>query len=279
MKKMIYIFTLFFFVSTVFGQNEDRKPNFENKQPLKIFLTSPIKKITIKSFVQGCFNPENDEIIIYEKLSDSILVVTNFEKTIKEEVFTYHNEVNGSLLSRILATINLNPSHEFTLSDFQIVQDDKEKYLVLSEERINENKKMGNIFNKDFFNSIPLIIDTLDNTIISNIIGEQQEEGVCSVSHVFSIQIVNENNEILNVSKSYCMEQIISIRRFYMNKMPWLLPWTFEFNGTNFNCYNIDFSRYISSCIPSDFSGKETIENSELIMKIADYLWYKQKNP
>ena len=282
--KRICIFTLFLSISTAFSQPKDGE--FEPEEPLNFFLTSPIRKIELKSIVQGCFSPDND-VIVYEKHSDSTLTITNcsinIDKTKKNDKPPVHqNEINSNLLSSILTAINLNPFHQPSLHDFQIKEEDKQNYLAYVEKIVKENKKMNprETFDEDFFYSIPSMLDTLNNTLLSNIILDQQEEGGCSVSFVFSIQITNENNEILNISKSYCWEQITSVRGFYMNKISWLLPWKFEFNGIVFNCHNIEFSRFISSCIPDDFSGKEVFDNSELIMSIAKFLFigYSQQS-
>ena len=87
-----------------------------------------------------------------------------------------------------------------------------------------------------------------------------------TTSNWFSIRIINQNNDTLNISRFY-----------YVNTLAWNLPWEFECNGLHFPCYNIGFSMFIDSCLPENFIDKRVFDNSLLIMAIADYLWEQNK--
>jgi hypothetical protein len=89
-----------------------------------------------------------------------------------------------------------------------------------------------------------------------------QEGFTSTTSNWFRIRLINYNSDTITVS-----------RRYYVSTLPWNLPWKFEYKGLHFNCYNVDFSKYISSCIPDDFMDKEVFDNKLLIKEIADYLW------
>ena len=120
------------------------------------------------------------------------------------------------------------------------------------------------IINKDYYYSVLSRFDSLDSKIISAIFN--QREGMWSTtSNWFTIQIINQNNDTLNISRNY-----------YVSTLPWNLPWQFEYNGQHFNSYNIEFSRFIETCIPDNFMDKGAFDNSILIMEIADYLWNKE---
>jgi len=119
---------------------------------------------------------------------------------------------------------------------------------------------------RDFYYAATEILDTLDDDIIAKIIDEREDCFMSTTSNWFKIQIINQNNDIIRISRSY-----------YCETLPWQFPWEFEFNEQHFNCYSIDFSRLVNSSIPNDFNDKEVFSNSLLIMKIADYLWNKEE--
>ena len=191
----------------------------------------------------------------------------NFSKSfsIDKKTSSFKNKVSENFLTATLTTINSNPSAIPSLKDFQITEKDKQNYFALIDKQLQSTDfdfLDWNIkFNKDFYHSVSLIIDTLDNSIIQNVLN-QVERDISTTRYWFTIQIVNKNNDTLNISRDY-----------YTNTLPWNLPWKFEYKGLHFNCYNIEFSRFINSCIPDDFMNKNVFDNRFLIMEIADYLW------
>lgn len=254
----------------IYSLNDHTPKLYFPETPLKTFLASPIKKIIISSGSQGCHHHIYDEIC-YERINDStfetkkVSINSNKEKNLSN--FKY--KISNSVLTTILTNINSNPSTIPTLKDFCITDTDKQNYLIMLDNQIkNDNKNIferKKIINKDFYFSVPSMLDTLDNSIIQKILN-QIEKGWSTTSNLFTIQIINQKKDTLNIGNSY-----------YIKTLPWNLPWKFEYKGQHFNCYNIEFSRLINSCIPDDFKGKEVFNNSRLIMEIADYLWNKEK--
>jgi len=217
--------------------------------PLKTFLASPIKTIIISSGSQGCFHYVSNEVC-YKRVNDSIFeTTTTTAKNFKEKKPTiFKNKISASSLTKVLTEINSNPSAISTFKDFNITETDKKNFLTMVDNKLKsdeteyfERKKK---VDKDFYYSIPAKLDTLNNTIVGTILN--QEEGFSSTtSNWFKIEIINQNNETLNIT-----------RFFYENSLPWNLPWEFEYNGQHFNCYNVGFSRLVNSYIPEIYGQK-----------------------
>lgn len=302
MRHIIYILTLLF-STIVFGQTKDRRAeldilgqvneisvlqnekiwnNYINslnnqtpkqflpKTPLKTFLASPIKILIINSESHGCFHLYNDEVR-YERVNDSILettkVSTNSNRKIKSAKFK--NKISSSDLTTLLTDISFNPSAIPSFEDFRITDTDKKNFLTMVDNRF-KNKERDYLdgkkkINKDFYYSVPAMLDTLNNSVIENILN-QRESWISTTSNWFKIQIINQNKDTLNILRSY-----------YVKTLPWNLPWKFEYKEQHFNCYNIEFSQFINSCIPDNFKDKRVFNNSFLIMEIADYLWNKEE--
>jgi hypothetical protein len=234
--------------------------------PLKKFLDSSLKSFSINSGTQGCFHYENNKVN-YERTKDSVFATKSF--SVGEKKSSFKNKVNENRLVSTLITINSNPSAVPLLKDFQITEEDKQNYLALIDTRLQSKdydfSTWKKKFNKNFYYSVPSMLDTLDNSIIQCVLN-QVENGWSTTSNWFTIQIVNENNDTINISRNY-----------YMSTLPWNLPWKFEYQGLHFNCYSIEFSRFINSCIPDNFMDKKVFDNSILIMEIADYLWNREE--
>lgn len=236
--------------------------------PIKSLLDFPIKSFSINSGSGGCYHYSNNEVI-YERVDDKTFTTTavNVYNYHDKERITFNNKVNSKQLLNILASINSNPAKIPSLKEFEITERDKKNYISLVDNQL-KNKDTDYLsgkkkINKTFYYSVPKMLDTLNDAIIQHIL--DQHEGTWSTTrNWFTIQIVNQNNDTLNVS-----------RKYYVNTLPWNLPWKCEYKGLNFNCYNIAFSRFINSCIPDDFMYKEVFDNRILIMQIADYLYNK----
>ncbi|MCZ2356127.1 MAG: hypothetical protein LC115_05470 [Bacteroidia bacterium] len=238
--------------------------------PLKTFLASPIKTFIINSGSQGCFHGYNDEVR-YERVNDSIFKTSTASANgfREKKSSNFKNKISSSVLKTVLTDISSNPSAIPTFKDFHITDSDKKNYLTMVDNQLKsketdyfDRKKK---INKNFYYSVPAMLDTLDNSIIQSVLN-QTEGGWSTTSNWFTVQIINQNNDTLNIVRSY-----------YMKTLPWNLPWKFEYNGQHFNCYNIDFSRFINACIPDNFTDKGVFNNSRLIMEVADYLWNKEE--
>lgn len=237
--------------------------------PLETFLASPIKAFILNSGSQGCFHGYNNEIR-YERVNDSIFetTTTSTNSSREKKSSNFQNKISNSSLTKILTDISSNPSAVPSFKDFQITDADKKEYLTMVDDKIKskETDYLGRKkkINKDFYYSVPAMLDTLNNSVIATILN-QQEGWTSTTSNWFTIQTINQNNDTLNI-----------VREYYVKTLPWNLPWKFEYKGEHFNCYNIEFSRLIHSCIPDDFTDKRVFSNSCLIMEVADYLWNKE---
>lgn len=249
----------------------DHKPKqYLPETPLKTFLASPIKMFIINSGSRGCFHGYNDEVR-YERINDSIFITTTADANGFREKKTsnFKKEISIAVLTKVLTDISSNPSAIPTFKDFHITDSDKKNYLTMVDNALKSKEtdffdKKKKI-NKDFYYSVPAMLDTLNSFIITTIL-DQREGMTSTTSNWFNIKIINKNNDTLNIVRSY-----------YVKTLPWNLPWKFEYNGQHFNCYNIEFSRLINSCIPDDFTDKGVFSNSRLIMEVADYLWNKEE--
>lgn len=235
-------------------------------KPLEDFLEYPLKSLSINSGSQGCFHSVGDEIE-YKAKDASTLSISKVSGDIAEKS-TFKNEVSSLLLTKILDDINKSPSRIPSIKDFNISEEDKKNYLSLVDRRLKAKSRSYNdekITDKDFYYSVPKMLETLDSEIIAIILN--QREGIWSTTtNWFGIKLVNENKDILKISRTYAS-----------SSLPWHLPWKFEINGQYFNCYNIDFSRFTDNSIPEDFMSKEVFDNKYLIMEIADYLHTKRE--
>lgn len=253
----------------LYSLNDHTPKIYFPENPIKSFLAAPIKSFSINSGSHGCFHSENDEVK-YERTDDSTFNTTSVFRNYYEDKkpSTFRNKVKSKQLSTVLDSINSNPSRIPSLEDFQINEKDKENYLALVNKQLKNKEQdylIGKIkISKEFYYSIPAILDTLNGSVMTYIFN-LREGWTSTESSSFTIQIVNQNSDTLNISRNY-----------YNSTLPWNLPWKYEYKGLNFNCYNIEFSRFIDSCIPDNFINKEVFDNKTLILLIADYLYYKK---
>ncbi|RZL44410.1 MAG: hypothetical protein EOP00_19990 [Pedobacter sp.] len=255
----------------IYSLNDHNAAIYFPNNPLTDFLTSPIKSFSIFSGSQGCYHSVEHEVN-YKRINDSIFTTSTFSAIHypdKEPDTTFENQVNIHLLFRTLSTINRNPTAIPTLRDFQISSADKKNYLALVDEKLKSKEtdffSVKKKVNKEFYYSVLSMLDTLNSSIIEKILNKH-EGGWSTTSNWFTIQIINQINDTLNIGRNY-----------YISTLPWNLPWVYHYKGLNFNCYDIAFSRFINSCIPDDFMDKEVFDNSFLILEIADYLYNQPK--
>ena len=236
------------------------------KNPLKDFFSSPIKSLSINAGISGCSGRSYDEIF-YNRINDSILTTTKFtsNKRSSNSDTLFKNEINSNLLKTILLSIDSNPDKMPSLSDFLITEKDKKNYLTLIDWHLKDTKRFykNRKFkpNKDFYYSIPLIIDTLNDTVLHTLL-KRREDVWSTGKNWITIQIVNNNNDVITISRNY----------YSFSYPPCSLPWKFEYKETTFNSYEIKLSQYINSCLPQNFMHKEIFENTFLFMMIENYL-------
>ncbi|MBK7031678.1 MAG: hypothetical protein IPH49_00015 [Ignavibacteria bacterium] len=132
------------------------------------------------------------------------------------------------------------------------------------DEIVRNNKKYNEFaetsFDKSFYYSVPNILDSLPDSILTQVLSSR-ERFLSTSSYTMTVKLVNNNGDTL-----------FATRHSYSHGYPWNLPWKIEYKGLVFTNYSIEFSRFINSCIPDGFIGKEVFDNRMLIMKIANYL-------
>lgn len=246
---------------------DDHTPKrYYAKAPLQTFLASPIKTFFINSGTGDGAQFDGDDIR-YEKINDSVFATTKFSTTSnyrENKTSDFKNKIHSSDLTAVLTGIDSNLSTIPTLKDFRITESDKKNYLKMVDNHGGKRSRYSGRkrkIDKDFYYSVPTMLDTLDDSVIEAVLS-QRETSFSTMTTWLSIQVVNQNNDTLSISRSY-----------YVETLPWNLPWRFDYKGQRFTSYNIEFSRLVNSCIPNTFKEKRVFNNSFLIMKIADYLW------
>jgi len=218
---------------------------------------------------RGCFHNYYDEVH-YKMTNDTVFVADTFISTRYEnKVRDFVRKINKTDLLSVLADVNLNPHDIPSLKDFSITESDKNSYFSMVD-KLPNNKRLDfyhgrKKINKDFYCSIPDILDTLNNSVLESVL-KQKESLTSSTTNWFDIKIVNKRDDTLIIKREYDIDNL-----------PWCLPWRVEYKGQYFSCYNIGLSRFINSCIPQDFFGKQGFNNSQLLMAIADYLWSRRE--
>lgn len=242
---------------------------YSYREPLRDFLTAPIKKFTISSGSRGCFH-YNRHQIEFNVEENSLFNAAVFSK-----VGGYQDRtdsliditVNGAQLVRLLEYINANPDETPEMQDFKITEADKKHYMERLQKRLNLGKyDFEKIQNKDkgLYDSVPVMLDGIDKATLYDILN--MGEGFTSTtSNWFEVEFVNQNNDTCRIRSSY-----------YEDGDPWFLPWRFEYNDQHFNCYSIALSHFINNCLTADFYGREAFDNAVLLMKIGDYFCQKR---
>ncbi|MES2513265.1 MAG: hypothetical protein V4580_03945 [Bacteroidota bacterium] len=232
--------------------------------PINDFLKNRIIGFDINSGSRGCYHHVN-YTVNYKRVNDSLVYISDNDiKSHETNPETFHYKTSSKQLDGILSSINLNPTRIPTLKEFYITADDKKNYVKLVNSRIRNKDDNDDIRiskeDKDYYYSVSTKLDTISNSIIGAIL-DKNERIWSTTSNWFTMNIVNEYHDTLHISRNY-----------YVNTLPWNLPWKIEYKGLNFNCYDIELSRFIKNCIPDNFMDKEVFDNKLLIMQIADYL-------
>ncbi|NLL27444.1 MAG: hypothetical protein GX259_01490 [Bacteroidales bacterium] len=256
-----------------YSLKDDEVSLFILDNPLKDFLAKPLKSISISSGYASEYGEEKYNID-YTVKNDTIFTPLNISsikyefESYKHDDVNFKNDISVKLLEEILMNISLNPYEIPSIKDFLITESDVNNFFNLVDEEIAKNKtdylNRNKYVDRDFYYSIPSKLDTISSSIMDDIINHK-EVGWSSIREWFKINIINQNNDTLKISKKY------SIRI-----LPWNLPWIIEYKGLKLNCYSIEFSRFINSCMPESFRYKEAFDNKHLIMSIANYLWNKE---
>ena len=237
---------------------------YEN--PLQEFLQNPVESIIIYSGTRGCFHFVMDTVK-YELENDSLFTLSRHTKTgaTKKQIRhakKFFNNFSADLLDKTLSQINDQPNRIPSIEDFAITNADKEKYLELVDQRIDQhNKGYGDFegIDREFYVSVLNFLDTLSEGTLSKVL--YHPEGIISTtSSIFHVRLTNS------------VGQDIHIERFYFHDSnAWHLPWIIEFDSQYFSSASLELSSFIENAIPMGFYSSEYFDNSYLIMSIADY--------
>lgn len=232
---------------------------------LSDFISSQMASLSISSVSSGCFN-HDDDIVVYNRTKDGTLQSTNasIRRKTNSKYFRFRNSIRVDSLHRALDDINSSPATIPSIRNFRITSLDRSNYLKMVDERIKNNEKYNEFaessFDKSFFYSVPNMLDSLPDSILTQVLSSRERFASTS-SNTMTVKLVNNNGDTL-----------FATRHSYSHGYPWNLPWKIEYKGLVFANYSIEFSRFINSCIPDGFLGKEVFDNRMLIMKIANYL-------
>ncbi|MBK7578083.1 MAG: hypothetical protein IPI24_11735 [Ignavibacteria bacterium] len=232
---------------------------------LSDFIGSQMASLSISSVSSGCFN-HDDDIVVYNRTKDGTLQSTNasIRRKTNSKFFRFRNSIRVDSLHRALDDINSSPATIPSIRNFRITSRDRSNYLTMVDEIVRNNKKYNEFaetsFDKSFYYSVPNILDSLPDSILTQVLSSRERFASTS-SYTMTVKLVNNNGDTL-----------FATRHSYSHGYPWNLPWKIEYKGLVFTNYSIEFSRFINSCIPDGFIGKEVFDNRMLIMKIANYL-------
>ncbi|MGL4632486.1 MAG: hypothetical protein ACRCVT_14890 [Leadbetterella sp.] len=246
--------------------NKNTKDRIDLDHPLLDFLNYPIKEITIKAGSSGVklFSQE----LTYTLEKDTMLATMKLKINHDHKIAysKYSNKQSNQKLSDILSNINLNINHTPTLKDFEISDVDTKKCLddisldIWRDQIVSDKNNITN-FNCDKIKDL----DTLNVKTMLDELSNWYGFAVCGKGN-FTIKITNTNKDTLQVTESYAA-----------TPNAWNLPWKFKVNGFNFYSYDINFSRFIDSCIPTNFRDKRMFSNKALLLQIADYLYIRNE--
>lgn len=237
---------------------------YVHTNPLSDFLKGKLVSVQIDAGSRGCFHNEGN-IISYRVKNDTTLssmeAVSSSYDDRHQSLF--RNEVSLVSLEKILRTVDLYAGQGPTIDKFNITDSDKNQYLKLVRKRAQHRGYDGYAAfkkNETIYKSMPSLLDTLSATSIKKAL-DRGERFWSTTSYWFNVDFVNAEGDTLSATRYY----------FESNK-PWNLPWRFLYKGRHFNSYEVALSRFIDTCVPKDFIGKQIFSNSNFLMELADYL-------
>lgn len=240
--------------------------SYNPSNPIQEFLKYPLKTIRINTGSYGCYHSEEYNIT-YDCLDNKTFSVRK-KSAERNNSSTFNNSMSSYKLIELLNKINKSPLYIPSIQEFNITEYDKKSYITLVDNILKYEKntlKNGyKLSEKDFYNVLDKI-DKIDDSVIEEVL-KQDRVYMSLLTNWFKVKVINQINDTLNISND-----------LFTIGSPWNLPWEFEFKGQHFNCYDIEFSRYIDESIPKDFMNKEVFDNKYLIKAIAEYLYKNKK--
>ncbi|MGE3801549.1 MAG: WD40/YVTN/BNR-like repeat-containing protein [Candidatus Kapaibacterium sp.] len=245
------------------------------KRPLKEFLASSIVSFAIQWGQMDCFAAFSINHEYKKKGSESILTL-DLSKSRSQFAIA---EISIDSLFQILTEIDFSPSRIPDIHQFNITDQDKRDFIehiyaiqyrenVIREALIEyEGADDGTYrtIDEDFYSSVVYIVDTLESSVLANVLS-QPEPIFSTTNYWIRVVIVNDNNDTVTLSRKY--EEVVN---------PWFMPWQAECGKLHFNCYNLDFSKFIKWKLPR-YLPDYVFTNWYLLKKIGDYLYKTQKS-
>ncbi len=215
-------------------------------EPIAPFLKAPVVYASITNDYNACFNNRSSKLTYARSSTPSVLHASRYKMEGDGGVERHYNykktkawrhAVNVHQLQTILQAVNEGPVSMPTIKDFGIATKDRQRHPAAASR-----------------------LDTICIPVLKEIFDQFENGGSGQASNWFMITMVNSKKDTL-----------LFVRRYGRDPHSWHLPWMVWYHKTSFKCYSLDFSRFINSCIPSDFEGKKLFSNDELLKYIEQY--------
>ena len=259
---------------------QHKAENYTLSEPLGDFLAYPITKVSITAlgYRHSCIQKKHR--IVFEVQQDSLLTSSReslvilqplldgtekqsekkklsrkekqyIEKRISELSIT----ISLPQLTHLLENINAQPEKKPKIQDFNITNEEVEVFW---------EKVTDNLAYRALHDTIVNQLEATDSATLYDILLSGEIIIWSDTYRTFTVELVNSNNDTCQVWSSYAI-----------HPNPWNLPWYVLYHGLHFRCFDPGFSRYIKTCIPKGFIGREAFNNDILLDRIWDY--YQKK--
>ncbi len=239
--------------------------NYKPENPLKEFLRVPLKSFSITTTSTGCSHYSMDSIV-YTKTMDSLFCSQRLFEVDNNRSRTSNCSLTFPVkkIEMILETLNAGYDKPLFLQEFNISEEDRRLYLenahtksVYARCSKQERKALSDYYAafaertdqtdvKPFFKGTPIISTSMES---------------------ITVRFINENDEELLVSNTDLYHAV-----------PWHLPWLVHYDGFSYKTGDVAFSRFVDSCTPKGFMGKNAFNNPDLLMELADF-FHSKSNP
>jgi hypothetical protein len=255
--------------------------------PLDIFLSNPLSKISIEMGSRGCFHSWSSTIEYFLDEKKGLYITTNSKKEGNSDNIKsfkdYKNRFEKVKIDSLLTQINTEPEKKLTFSDFKIQKTDIDKYLKTVKKfktrgnKIENNDDLEDAYEGDYSINWLSIFDTVDIPFFEkitenlNISDETLKEVFCNASGRWSTT-TDWRSLILENTKG---EKIIVTNNSY-DKTSYYLPWTITYKNLIFKSTDVRIAKFIQQISPKGFLYEGMMDNSKVICRIASHL-YVQK--
>lgn len=245
--------------------------NFQSKSlseykyvhPLSRILSTPIKTVVVKSRAIGCLAGSEDVIkYCLLKEHDPDLQATEYRT---QQVFDFEtklHDTSGYSLSknriqRLLLEIDSQPYKVSSMKELSITPMDRAEYCQLVYSTMKEHR----LVDSEFYMNVAHTADTIGPDIMYKILSFNNGD-ISTSSYQYSIILVNETNDTLEVSSRYFAGE--------MSKEHY--QWTIKCDSAMFSSYNYNIVKFVYACTPASFCDKTSFSNKYFFVKLEKYL-------